>query len=67
MTQNKTSTRQSGQDDAELYDDPQGENAMTLLEQASGYSTVAEAALEDCDRGEDATVELERRRNRSGQ
>ena len=44
---------------------PGGENP--LLTQAGGFSKVAQKANEDCEKGEAAERQLEKRRNRSGQ
>ena len=44
-----------------------GGGPSPLLQQAAAYTQVARDALADCERGIDAELELQRRRNRSGQ
>ncbi len=67
MTYDKTISRRARQ--SEPADEPEEPftAASPLMEQAKGFAQVARDAVNDCQRGEDALKELQRRRNRSGQ
>jgi hypothetical protein len=57
-------TRQPGPSEAQQ---PPLTAASPLLEQAKGFAQVAREAANDCQTGEDALKEMQRRRNGSGQ
>lgn len=60
----KARTRQTGP----AGDPEEGAAAGSpLLEQAQGFAQAARDAMNDCQRGEEAVREMQRRRNRSGQ
>ncbi len=48
-------------------DAPEGTETGGVLNMAQAFLDVARAAYDNCQHGKDATEELERRKNRSGQ
>jgi hypothetical protein len=67
MTQQKTRTATREQEVAGPAADPLEENGGGLRQQAAAFAHVAREAHADCQRGDEAERELQRRRNRSGQ
>ena len=50
-----------------LSNEPTGDGANQLQQQAAAYGNIARKALENCKKGLSADEALQRRRNRSGQ
>ena len=67
MTNEKTISAHAYKSDAAEDQEERVTAASPLLDQAKGFAQVARDAVNDCQRGDDAVKELQRRRNRSGQ
>jgi hypothetical protein len=67
MTHHKTAKLTHNREPSASDGDPFETSESSLREQAAAYASIAREAREDCHSGRDAELELQQRRNRSGQ